>query len=91
MKKDLKVIAIAYTFIVLIFWIVTLSYTHNKEVKKLNSEIAELNKTVKELREYVDVLEQSREQLNYELEDRELYIIELERDSKLLKDLRSSR
>ncbi len=86
--RDLLDIAIVFIFIILISWIIGLkieirkSYDEKIEIMKIALENDRLN------REYIDVLIESREQLNKALDGCDNRNKQLEDQSEILKDLR---
>lgn len=88
MNKDIKALIAIYTILILIGWNIGLKHELNKshkekiEIMKIALQNDKLNQ------EYILILQESREQLNQELENQELTLQEYKSFDKILKEIR---
>lgn len=85
--KDILAIAIIYITIVFIFWIITIQYSHSKEVYKLQSELLEAKNAVIYFDNRMNVLEDNIHYLNIYIYEKETELQEYKYLEKLKKDI----
>ncbi len=90
-NKDLLFIALIYSIIVFSGWILHLNIKYISDLSYLLTKINKASFVITHLSDRLDTFESMVQSLNEALDERDLYIQELESQNKLLKDLRSSK
>ena len=90
-NKDILIVLNIYTIIVFSGWLIGVYHNYNKDTNYLQTQIYKDSNVIKFLLDRLSTFEEMVFSLNKELDEKEAYIAKLESETKLLKDLRSSK
>lgn len=95
MTKDIKPLIAIYTILILSCWNIAISYKTTKQLTELKQEVLQVKKIAIDINteksEYIDLIQESREYLNNEIDLLNDEIKQYKTIEKLTKDLRLNR
>ena len=90
-NRDILIVLNIYTIIVFSGWLLGVYHNYSKDTSYYQNQMYKDSNVIKFLLERLSNFEEMVLSLNKELDEKEAYIAKLESETKLLKDLRSSK